>query len=303
MSRQQISDLKARYFRLLDTQQWAELQRLFAPGAVFTSRGCSHTGGPAIVAYIRQALGGARTVHHGHTPEISVDGDGATGVWAMADLIERPGHGWLRGSGHYLDEYVRSGSRWLIAASDLQRLHPFIEFGDENAAAQREIETVMRRYSHSIDYGHEEQWVQCFTEDGVFLRRDAITRETSISGAGAAGLRAFISAHSRAPAVFHKHMLTSPLITVTGERASSESYFVLLVEDDGAPRIGTFGRYLDQWRYDRARGWRIEQRIYEAEAWNPLWSEIRRRGNAAAPTRTQPIIIPADAPRGGKHDE
>ena len=49
------------------------------------------TGRDEIVAFVSGALTGARTVHHGHMPEIEITGaDSATGTWAMFDYVEFP---------------------------------------------------------------------------------------------------------------------------------------------------------------------------------------------------------------------
>jgi SnoaL-like protein len=80
------------------------------------------------VAAVSKALAGARTVHHGHMPEIEVTGPGtARGTWAMFDYVEFPPRSpgeraGLQGYGHYREEYARSGSRWLISRCRLERL-------------------------------------------------------------------------------------------------------------------------------------------------------------------------------------
>jgi hypothetical protein len=77
------------------------------------------------VAIVRERLSGATTVHHGHMAEIQViDGVTASGVWAMDDLVERPGSPFpsFRGYGHYHERYRKMGDRWKIAASRLTRL-------------------------------------------------------------------------------------------------------------------------------------------------------------------------------------
>src|SRR5215470_7157804 len=91
-----IKQLKARYFRLLDTKAWPELADVFTedvlleverePGTVRTSR----EGRDAVIAMLGELLEGAVSTHHGHTPEIEVDGDRATGIWAMSDDVEFP---------------------------------------------------------------------------------------------------------------------------------------------------------------------------------------------------------------------
>ena len=42
--------------------------------------------------------------------------------------------------------------------------------------AERAILRTLYRYGHSIDYGLEQEWVDCFTEDGVFDVRRRVAR-------------------------------------------------------------------------------------------------------------------------------
>ncbi len=123
---EEIKQLKARYFRLMDTKQWKEW------GDVFTED-CSMQNGPAdeapvrgraeIVDYVRASIDRVVTVHHGHMPEITfTSGDGATGIWAMFDQLRGPGFE-VDGWGHYHEEYHRCGDgRWRIASTRLTRL-------------------------------------------------------------------------------------------------------------------------------------------------------------------------------------
>jgi hypothetical protein len=73
-------------------------------------------------------LEGARTVHHGHMPEIEVTGsDRARGTWAMFDYVEWPNADdgarvGLQGFGHYVEEYAREDGEWRISRSRLVRL-------------------------------------------------------------------------------------------------------------------------------------------------------------------------------------
>jgi hypothetical protein len=83
---------------------------------------------PEIVQRVSSALEGARTVHHGHMPEIELTGpDTARGIWAMFDYVEWPPSDsgeriGLRGYGHYHEEYVREDGEWRIARTRLVRL-------------------------------------------------------------------------------------------------------------------------------------------------------------------------------------
>jgi len=123
-----IRVLKARYFRLLDTQDWAGLTHVFADEIVVdvSGDGPRTTTGAAFVERVARRLAGATTVRHGHMPEIQVaSADTATGIWAMDDEIWWPEGSpvrHLRGSGHYHETYVRTDGRWRIASMRLTRL-------------------------------------------------------------------------------------------------------------------------------------------------------------------------------------
>ncbi len=119
-----IKQLKARYFRLMDTTQWDAWRDLFTEDAVLQASPDPDElfrGRDEIVAKVSHVLRDAVTVHHGHMPEIEIHGDSATGVWAMSDFVEMPQlvlHGW----GHYHEEYAREDGRWRIRSSRLTRL-------------------------------------------------------------------------------------------------------------------------------------------------------------------------------------
>lgn len=119
-----IRALKARYFRFVDTKQWADFRALFTDDvAVDLGEAGTFDDADVFVAFVRQALDGATTVHHGHMPEIELTGaDEATGVWAMADIVLRPGATRMMGYGHYHETYRRVDGRWRIAALRLTRL-------------------------------------------------------------------------------------------------------------------------------------------------------------------------------------
>jgi hypothetical protein len=122
-----IKQLKARYFRLLDTKRWDDWREIFSedfeadvdggaahPTVHFASR-------DEMVASNRKILATAVTVHHGHMPEIELTGpDTAKGVWAMMDIVKL-GAG-FRGYGHYHEEYEKRSGRWRIRRLRLTRL-------------------------------------------------------------------------------------------------------------------------------------------------------------------------------------
>ena len=82
-----ITQLKARYCRLLDTKDWDGWAALFTDDVVVdttASGGPRMEGREAFVGSVRRSLAEARTAHHVHSPEVAVDGDTATATWAMA---------------------------------------------------------------------------------------------------------------------------------------------------------------------------------------------------------------------------
>jgi len=121
-----IKRLKARYFRTLDTQDWAALRAVFADDVVVdvsSSGGGVVRGADAFMTGLRQALQDVVTVHHGHMPEIELTSPTtATGVWAMQDLLRWPDGRELRGYGHYHETYERIDGEWRIKALTLTRL-------------------------------------------------------------------------------------------------------------------------------------------------------------------------------------
>lgn len=120
-----IKSLKARYFRSMDTKDWAGLSDCFSEDLVadFTEApGMLAEGREAYMSQLMEILKDATTVHHGHMPEIEILDDGnATGIWAMEDIVEMPGLS-LQGWGHYHESYRKEGGEWKIATIKLTRL-------------------------------------------------------------------------------------------------------------------------------------------------------------------------------------
>jgi len=120
-----ICELKAAYCRLLDTKDWDGWAQLFTEDCVMDTTGSGGTverGRRALVASVRKSLTDTKTSHQVHSPEIAIDGDSATGIWAMQDRLHWPNGTKLTGYGHYHEHYVKQGGRWLIAEQKLTRL-------------------------------------------------------------------------------------------------------------------------------------------------------------------------------------
>jgi len=122
-----IKQLKARYFRTMDTKDWAGMREVFADDVVMDtteSGGSVIAGADEFLAFLQEALAGATTVHQGHMPEIELTSPTtATGIWALEDLIVWPNGGRLEGYGHYHETYELVDGAWRIKTSTLTRLH------------------------------------------------------------------------------------------------------------------------------------------------------------------------------------
>jgi SnoaL-like domain len=123
-----IQNLKARYFRLMDTKEWSEYRKLFADDMQFVATPTmpAMSSADEFVANVANLLSNATTVHQGHMPEITLTGNRtATGVWAMFDHVENASDGRsFEGSGHYHERYEKGDDgRWRIKELRLTRLH------------------------------------------------------------------------------------------------------------------------------------------------------------------------------------
>lgn len=121
-----ITNLKAAYCRLLDSKDWEGWGQLFTEDFhqdVTGSGGGVFDGRDAAVAATRASIGTAKTAHQVHSPEIMIDGDSATAIWALEDRVVWEGGRALTGWGHYHERYVRTAEGWRIAEQRLTRLH------------------------------------------------------------------------------------------------------------------------------------------------------------------------------------
>jgi hypothetical protein len=129
---EEIRQVKARYFRCMDTKDWAAFEAVFAPDATadYSSEGdpkeWTASGAANIVAFVRKVVGPAISVHHGHMAEVEVlSPTSARGIFAMEDLIWWPEgsrrktlHGW----GHYHETFEKTDGKWQIKTLKLTRL-------------------------------------------------------------------------------------------------------------------------------------------------------------------------------------
>jgi uncharacterized protein (TIGR02246 family) len=121
-----IKQLKARYFRTMDTKDWEGMREVFSDDVVMDT---SESGGQVIAGadeflrFLKTAIGDVVTVHHGHMPEIELtSATTANGIWAMEDMLRWPDGRELHGYGHYTETYVKLDGAWRIRTTKLTRL-------------------------------------------------------------------------------------------------------------------------------------------------------------------------------------
>ena len=122
-----IQILKARYFRAIDTKDWDLLTSVMVEDVEIdvtddVEGGQPYVGREKFVSTCAKVLKDAVTVHHGHMPEIQVDGDTATGIWAMEDYVDWGENGSFRGFGHYHERYAKADGEWRITSLTLTRI-------------------------------------------------------------------------------------------------------------------------------------------------------------------------------------
>ena len=129
---EEIRQLKARYFRLMDQKRWTEWLDVFVDDVridtpIDTPGQDPIVGRDNFVAFLAPILDGVITCHHGHTSEIRITGpDTAEGLWAMEDRLDWPpnkGGAYIVGTGWYEELYRRGADgRWRIASLTLHRI-------------------------------------------------------------------------------------------------------------------------------------------------------------------------------------
>jgi hypothetical protein len=133
---EQLRQLKYRYLRTLDLKKWDEFaDTLTADVAASYGERLSFDGREAVVRYMTEALGTGAviTVHQCHHPEISIDGDTASGTWYLEDRVIVTEHRLvLTGAAFYEDTYRRcADGAWRIAKTGYVRSYEAMQSLDD----------------------------------------------------------------------------------------------------------------------------------------------------------------------------
>jgi SnoaL-like domain len=127
---EEIRQVKYRYLRCVDTKLWDEIGDVFTADAVVDygthayDKPLKMSGREEIVAFFRKTLGpDILTVHAAGQPEITVDGEEATGIWSFQDtVIATKYRVVVSGAAFYHDRYRRDADgRWRISQTSYVR--------------------------------------------------------------------------------------------------------------------------------------------------------------------------------------
>ena len=135
-----IKQVKAKYFRGVDTGDGALVRSILAEDCALDYRGCCidpATGRDYLPAMnivmngrASWSSGGLRDIgivsaHHGHNSEITIENPSrASAIWSMTDHLFMPPDGEyavMTGYGFYHETYEKVGSEWLIKSLRIER--------------------------------------------------------------------------------------------------------------------------------------------------------------------------------------
>jgi SnoaL-like protein len=108
---------------------------------------------------------------------------------------------------------------------------------------REQIRELYARYAYTIDYGAHEEWVRCFTEDGVF--------ESPRFGrhAGHAALLKFTATYKESNGAAQvRHMMTNVTFELNGDAATGGCYLTYYHCRGGKATLEALGRYEDELR-------------------------------------------------------
>ncbi len=128
-----IKQLKARYFRFLDSANYEGLKTCFTADAAAYFKGGNYeftlNGWTELETFYRRSITDKKFgVHNGHHPEITVMGGSATGIWYLTDMfINLEDNMTLRGTALYTDDYILIDGHWKIQRTAYDRLFEEVE--------------------------------------------------------------------------------------------------------------------------------------------------------------------------------
>jgi 3-phenylpropionate/cinnamic acid dioxygenase small subunit len=119
---------------------------------------------------------------------------------------------------------------------------------------REQIRELYARYAHTVDFERYGEWVECFTESGIF--------ESPIFGQhkGPEGLRKFTALYKESQGGAQvRHVMSNVTFTIDGDSATGSCYLSYYHCKDGKVALAALGRYEDRLRKVNGE-WRFEHR-------------------------------------------
>ena len=122
---------------------------------------------------------------------------------------------------------------------------------------------LLYEYCHALDAGEAERGADCFTPDGVWEARwlDGSVVEGHSFHGHAELLAYFERIAERNPPGAQLHILANPRSVITGDTATSQSYFTTIQKGETTPILGSMGRYSDRLERGSDGQWRFVERL------------------------------------------
>jgi 3-phenylpropionate/cinnamic acid dioxygenase small subunit len=106
-----------------------------------------------------------------------------------------------------------------------------------------QIHQLYAHYSWTLDEKHHEEWLECFTEDGV------MEGPTFGRHAGREELRQFIAKYKAASGMFQvRHIISNIRVEIQGDSAVGSCYVLHYRTHRGRTELNAIGGYRDQLR-------------------------------------------------------
>jgi len=124
------------------------------------------------------------------------------------------------------------------------------------------IQELIARYSHAIDRGNYDAWVDCFAKDGAF--QSSQTRRF----VGRAELKKFTEQFETLRAILPnvRHCVMNTVTDVEGDKALSSSYLQVLITGKEGTKLVVCGCYDDT--FVKVGGeWRFKERKFLRDEW------------------------------------
>ena len=123
-----IKQLKGKYFRYLDTNDWSAMAEIFVPDATasYSDGDNSFYSRDEIISFLSRSMSGRQflSMHTAHHPEITLTGeDTAEGIWYLHDIVYALKYNLqISGNGIYHDRYQKETGQWRIVHTGYERM-------------------------------------------------------------------------------------------------------------------------------------------------------------------------------------